>query len=161
MTIENYFQKYSHQLYAYLLTHTRDHYTAEDLLQDTFLKAFLAIQDKVPENIEAWLMTIAKYTMFDYFKKQRRITIQAADFFAKQAADGHVEDQLLAADDIQETIRLLAKLPKKQQKAIAIVQIKGFTYQEASEMLAVSVNTLKSQVKRGREQIKLWKREDV
>lgn len=161
MGIEKYFEEYSQQLYGYLLTHTRDHYTAEDLLQDTFLKAFLAIQDKAPENIEAWLMTIAKYTMFDYFKKQRRIIIQAADFFDKQVAKDQVENELLVANDIQQTIKLLAKLPKKNQKAIAIIQIKGFTYEEASEMLGISINTLKSQVKRGREQIQLWKREDV
>ena len=73
--LEAYIRQHSANLYGYLLQHTRNSHTAEDLLQETFLKAFLALHSEVPKHPEAWLMTIAKYTMFDYFKNQNRIVI--------------------------------------------------------------------------------------
>ncbi|MBP1041880.1 RNA polymerase sigma factor [Vagococcus sp. BWB3-3] len=154
--LESYIMKHSQGLYRYLLLHTGDHYTAEDLLQETFLKAFLAIQTNIPDNLEAWLMTIAKYTMYDHYKKQKRIVIKEAEFFERQPFVASLErlDQLELS---MATVKMLKRLPSQQQKAIALVHIRGFPYEEVSEMLDIPVNTLKSQVRRGRESLKQWK----
>lgn len=151
--------QYSTSLYAYLLTHTRNHHTAEDLLQDALLKAYLAIEESQPANIEAWLMTIAKYTMYDYLNKQRRIQLEEADFFEKHL---FVEktSQLVTEDELQQALRLLKKLPAKQQKAIALIKLKEFSYEEVSLMLKMPINTLKSHVRRGQDKLRQLKEEE-
>lgn len=148
--LEDYILVHSSQLYGYLLQHTGNHYTAEDLLQETFLKAYLAIQAEIPDNLEAWLLTIAKYTMYDYFRKQKRIVIQEADFFDKQVYSVELADELIQKETSEQIVALLKRLPSNQQKAIALVQIKEFSYEEVSEMLDIPINTVKSHVKRGR-----------
>ena len=151
----------SQNLYAYLLSRTRDHYLAEDLLQETLLKAYLALETSEVVELEAWLMTIAKFTMFDYYKKQRRIQVQAADFFERQATGAKADPlaQVLTELEAEAALKLLRRLPAAQQKALALVLIKGFSYEEASQMLDLPINTLKSQVKRGREKLRYWNEE--
>ncbi len=153
-------EKYSSGLYAYLFSRTHSHHTSEDLLQETLLKAFLAIEEIQPANLEAWLMTIAKYTMYDYLKKQRRLQLEEADFFEKQIYAPDFTTKLIEDNDLQQALRLLKRLPKTQQKAITLIHVKEFSYEEVSEMLNVPVNTLKSHVRRGRKKLRQLKEED-
>lgn len=153
-------EKNSEGLYAYLFRRTRSHHTSEDLLQETLLKAFLALEEIQPDNLEAWLMTIAKYTMFDHLKKQRRVKLEEADFFEKQIYPTDFTENLVETAELQQALRLLKKLPKAQQKAIALIHVRDFSYEEVSEMLNVPLNTLKSHVRRGREKLRQLKKEE-
>lgn len=69
-SIEEIFRLYSNDIYRYILSMEKDKYAAEDILQDTFLKAYIGMDTYQPDNVKAWLFTIAKNCFIDHFRKK-------------------------------------------------------------------------------------------
>ncbi|MEI3599872.1 MULTISPECIES: sigma-70 family RNA polymerase sigma factor [unclassified Oceanobacillus] len=71
-SIEEIFKLYSNDIYRYILSMEKDKYAAEDILQDTFYKAYIGMDSYQPDNVKAWLFTIAKNCFIDHFRKKRK-----------------------------------------------------------------------------------------
>ena len=69
--LQQVYQKYSKEIYAYLYTLCKNHNLTEDLLQETFLKAILSLPN-THENVRAWLYMVARNLYFNYAKRAAR-----------------------------------------------------------------------------------------
>ncbi|MGB0659777.1 MAG: RNA polymerase sigma factor [Mangrovicoccus sp.] len=135
-------------LRAFAMSLTRNNSRADDLVQDTILKAWSKIESFQPgTNLRAWLFTILRNTYYsDRRKASREVEdvdgVMTASLSEKPAHDGRLalRDFAVAFD----------QLKPEQREALILVGASGFSYEEAAEMCGVKVGTIKSRANRGR-----------
>ena len=121
---------------------------ADDLVQETVLKAWAASQSFQPgTNLKAWLFTILRNHALTQFKKQRREVEDIDEALAAKLSSKAEQDGHLALHRMRDA---LAKLPEDQREAVLLVGAAGFSYEEVAEMCGTVVGTIKSRVSRGR-----------
>jgi RNA polymerase sigma-70 factor, ECF subfamily len=146
---------------------SRDRADAEDLVQDTYLKAFSAAEQFEPgTNLRAWLFTILRNTARNRFRDHARETVTADSDLVDRAADappgsrgapgmssGSVDtpETLLLrgilAPELQSAIDLL---PEAFREAVWLRDVEEFSYAEIAAMLEVPIGTVMSRISRGR-----------
>lgn len=133
---------------AFALSLTRNGSSADDLVQDTIVKAWKNIDKfSAGTNMRAWLFTILRNTFYSDKRKGKR---EVADVDGKMAATLSQKpdhDGRMAMADFEV---VFAKLPSEQREALMLVGALGFSYEEAAETCDVAVGTIKSRVNRGR-----------
>ena len=155
-------KKYLQPVYnfTFRLVSSRD--IAEDLTQETFLKVWKNIRRfDVNRNFRTWLFTIAKNTIFDWFKKKKEIPF--SKFVDKEGESWleNIEDENFLPDEIMERKNIaedleniLRKLPS-HYRAILLLHFKeDFSLHEIAEILGEPYNTIKSRHQRGLERLK-------
>ena len=139
---------YLPQLRAFAQTLTRNPASADDLVQDTMVKAWKSFHTFTQgTNLKAWLFTILRNTYLADLRKARRRPILAVTPFSDDIAVTHGTDTQIAMIDFE---RALATSPEPQREAIVLVGPAGLSYQEAANSCGVSIGTIKSRVNRGR-----------
>jgi len=136
---------------AFAMSLTRNAANADDLVQDTIVKAWTNM-DKFAEgtNMRAWLFTILRNTFYSNRRKMKREVpdidgTHAAGRSEKPAHDGH-----LAMADFKVAFD---QLPDEQREALILVGASGFSYEDAAQMCGCAVGTIKSRANRGRSQL--------
>ena len=142
---------YLSSLRAFAISLTRNVASADDLVQDTIVKAWTNI-DKftVGTNLQAWLFTILRNTFYSGLRKTRREVadpdgIHAQSLFVKPDHDGR-----LAYADFE---RAFAKLSPEHREVLILVGASGFSCDEAAEMIGVATGTVKSRTNRARKRL--------
>lgn len=148
-------------LCRYLLGNAAD---AEDAAQDVFIKVFKRLNNFRPEAaLYTWLYRIAVNTCIDRRRKPFFLSFFHADdpgdgadigFNALQTDDPSPEQLVESQQISQEIQRALKKLPPKLRAAIVLKEIEGLKYEEISEVLEISLGTVKSRISRAREELK-------
>lgn len=133
---------------AFAMSLTRNSATADDLVQDTLVKAWTNIE-KYQEgtNMRAWLFTILRNTYYSMLRKRKREVADVDDTLAGMMAEKPAHDGRLQMRDFETAF---AQLTDEQREALVLVGAEGFAYEEAAEMTGVAVGTVKSRVNRGR-----------
>ncbi|PFG65148.1 RNA polymerase sigma-70 factor (ECF subfamily) [Thioclava sp. ES.031] len=135
-------------LRAFALSLTRNSASADDLVQDTIVKAWSNIEKfERGTNLRAWLFTILRNTFYsDRRKRKREVAdpegIHAASLYEKPAHDGR-----LAMNDFVEAFD---QLSPEHREVLTLVGASGFSYEEAAGMMGVAVGTVKSRANRAR-----------
>ncbi|TYB81258.1 RNA polymerase sigma factor [Maritimibacter fusiformis] len=136
-------------LRAFAISLTRNASSADDLVQDTVLKAWSNL-DKFEEgtNMRAWLFTILRNTFYSDRRKAKREVADVdgaltAQLSEKPAHDGHLQ--------LADFRAALAQLPPEQREVLTLVGVLQYSYEEAAEVCGVKVGTVKSRLNRGRE----------
>lgn len=138
-------------LRAFAISLARNHATADDMVQDTIVKAWTNIDKFKPgTNLRAWLFTILRNTYYSNRRKTNREVADVDGAFAGRLAEKPSHDGRL---QMAEFTRAFAKLMDEQREALILVGASGFTYEEAAEMCGVAVGTIKSRVNRGRSKL--------
>lgn len=153
---------YMNQLYAAALRMTRHGADAEDLVQETYTKAFAA-QDKFTPgtNLKAWLYRIQTNAFINnYRKKQRQPKLSDAEQVedwqiaaaAEHTSSGLASAEQEALDQITdvEVKQALAELPDDFRMAVFLSDVEGFAYKEIAEIMDTPVGTVMSRLHRGR-----------
>jgi RNA polymerase sigma-70 factor (ECF subfamily) len=146
-------------LYGTALRLTRKPQDAEDLVQDTYLKAFRASkQFERGTNLKAWLFTILHNT----FRNMRRhdgrnpvdVNSETVELAADAAGGDHTPEQLLSRatldSDLQEA---LDSLPDAFRQAVWLRDVEEFTYAEIAKIVDVPIGTVMSRISRGRKML--------
>ena len=131
--------------YARLLT--GDSHRADDLVQDTLLRACAKWTLWRPDSdLRAWLFTI----MHNLFINQLRAAPPASVQLEDMVEAGHVEDPSLGID----LERALARLPEDQREVLLMVTVEDFSYAEVARVTGVPIGTVMSRLSRGRRQLR-------
>lgn len=157
---------YMDQLYAAALRLTRNSADAEDLVQETYMKAFAA-QDKftMGTNLKAWLYRIQTNAFINtYRKKQRepkRTDADTVEDWQLAAAAEHqssglasAEQQALDSLGDTEVRRALSELSEDFRMAVYLSDVEGFAYKEIAEIMDTPVGTVMSRLHRGRRMLR-------
>jgi RNA polymerase sigma-70 factor (ECF subfamily) len=152
------------QLYPAALRMTRNPTDAEDLVQETSVKAYAAFHQFRPgTNLRAWLNRILTTTFINVYRKRRREP--------QQALGGDLQEWQMSADRLSppvpsaetealdrttdsDLLRALRGLPNEFRTAVYLADIEGYPYREIAEIMGTPVGTVMSRLHRGRRKIR-------
>ncbi|XRQ16335.1 sigma-70 family RNA polymerase sigma factor [Actinomadura welshii] len=157
---------YLDQLYAAALRMTRNPADAEDLVQDTYARAYASFhQYKQGTNLRAWLYRILTNNFINEYRKKQRRPAEAAgedieDWQLAEAAS-HTPGGLKSAETAAlerlpdtEVREALADLPDEFRLPVYFADVEGFSYKEIAEIVGIPMGTVMSRLHRGRRRLR-------
>ena len=150
------------QLYGAALRMTRNPADAEDLVQETYLKAYAAFASFTEgTNLKAWLFRILTNTYINIYRKRQRQPFQTGtdDLSDGQlyAAVSHTSTGLQSAESValdrladEDVVAAMAQVPEDFRMAVYLADVEGFSYKEIAEIMDTPVGTVMSRLHRGR-----------
>lgn len=135
-------------LFRFALRLAGDQHRAEDLVQETFLKAWASRDSFTPgTELRGWLFTILRNTFYSSLRKYRRevqdVDGRLAALLFDEAAQEH-------SVDLNKLISVMGRLPEIHRRPLVLIGAYGFSQQEAADACNCAVGTIKSRVSRGR-----------
>ncbi|WP_454918283.1 sigma-70 family RNA polymerase sigma factor [Xanthobacter sediminis] len=135
-------------LRAFARSLTRNRTEADDLVQETLLKALANIDRFDPgTNLRAWLFTILRNTYYTDMRKRRRENEGLSVLAQQDSNAGPSQEWSMTLQSLQEA---LTHLPADQREALVLVGAAGLSYEEAAEVCGCALGTIKSRVNRAR-----------
>ena len=155
-------KKYEKQIHAFVRRRVKDYHIAEEITQDTFLKAYEKLGTlRDPNRFSGWLYMIATRCSLTWLG-EKRIPMQSLEamseaevetlFYAQYMAE---QTEKLTTEKQREVVAyLLQKLPTRERTAVALHYLSEMTCEEIGDFLEASPNTVKSQLHRARKRLK-------
>ena len=153
MEIDDIYKNYMYDLYRYLFSLSKNHHTAEDLVQETFYRTYLSLPEQNITNIKAWLFKVAYHTFIDDTRKNKKqIPNEEIERLKdKESSAWTPEDQVLQNEEYQQLIEMVYQLRPKHQHAVILCDLHELTYEEGAQIMELNINSFKSNLYRGRQ----------
>lgn len=150
--------RYQQKLYSYILFQVHDRDVADDIFQETFVKAIVTIrQGRYVESgrFSAWLTRIAHNMIIDKFRQERSNNVVSNDagdldlFNNASLSDITIEMKMITEQSLCDVKRLLAELPENQREVIVMRFYRNLSFKEIAEATGVSINTALGRMRYG------------
>ncbi|MBS0012280.1 MAG: RNA polymerase sigma factor [Bacteroidales bacterium] len=146
------YRKYARKMYGICISYTGDRDTAQDILQDAFIKVFGKIKKFQGEgSLEGWIRKIMVNTAIDYLRKQSREPNYIAD--RDEDTEESYEPDAIERLKAKDVLSLVARLPDGARMIFNLYALEGFTHKEIAEKMNISEGTSKSQFNRARKML--------
>ena len=139
--IERFYRWHADAVYAFLVSLCGDPIWAEDLMQDTFVKATRSMSGYRGGDARSWLFSIARTVFIDDARRRRAIPVD--EFEEKAVADTDITELMLIEQS-------LSKLPERQRTALLLADKAGLSYAEVAETIGCSLAAVKVLIHRAR-----------
>ena len=149
-TVESIWHEFAEKLRSFIRSRVSDDATADDILQDVFVKIASRISSlKNPGTLQGWIFLIARHAVIDHYRT-RKETVEVPETLPDEpAGDDSGIEPLKAAFR-----RMIDALPEPYREAITLTELDGLTQKELASRLGISLSGAKSRVQRGREQLR-------
>ena len=147
MTVEEYnkaVDAYADNLFRFILKNLKDATMAEDIIQDTFEKLWMKLEDVSGLKVKSYLFTSAYHTMIDFIRKERRyLHVDPASLYQESDADHY--------SDLGEVLdRAIQNLPADQKAVVMLRDYEGYAYREIAEITGLTEAQVKVYIYRAR-----------
>ena len=151
-------------LYRGALRLTRDPDRAQDLVQDTYVRALRYQHSYQPgTNMKAWLFAIMRNLFWDRFRGGRQEDLSLDDdtgdfaLYDRLKDDSAIpEDNVLDRIAADEVVSAVEKLPPLHREVVLLVDVEGMSYKDAAEVMNVPIGTVMSRLHRARQQLQRY-----
>lgn len=143
-------KRHQDRIFSYILRVIKNEDVANDIFQDTFVKAIQTIrQGRYTENgkFPAWISRIAHNLIIDYYRQEKSENLQSSDLTdidvlnRKELCEDTIED-ILISDQIRKDVKyLIEELPDLQKEVLKMRYYQGLSFKEIAELTRVSINT--------------------
>ena len=156
--LQMFFEQYHNELYIYLRSLCHDSAVAEDLLQETFLKAILSLPDD-HMNVRAWLYMVARNLYFNYASRQKHQTSleewqEVPQFFVDEVLEG-----MLKNEQRMRLYQALEQLSQTRREILILQYFGGFSQKEIASMLQLSPENVRVLGHRAKKELKSYMEE--
>ena len=157
--LDRIYGQYCHKLYMYLLSLCRDPDTAEDLLQETFLKALLTLPDS-NTNIRSWLYIVARNLYYDRLREKRHYADDADLDICPADSSGQPLEKVLSDERNKLLYEALSRLDRQKREVLELQYFGGLSQLEISEIMGLRPGYVRVLALRARREIRLWMEEN-
>ncbi len=149
-TTETVWEEFNTGVRRFILKHVQDEATADDILQDVFLKIHMHIKElRDSDKLQSWIYQIARNAITDFYRVRKfAIDIPQVTHVPEDPFDDVVSDLLPYVKE------LVDSLPYDYRQALILAEYEGLTQRELAERLGISVSGAKSRVQRARAKVK-------
>lgn len=141
---------YADNLYRFILKNCRDEEMAQDVVQDSFEKMWIKMEQVNGEKARSYLFTTGYHTMLDILKKDKRLT-----GLNETREEGHNHNEQYS--DIREVLQdALERLPEIQRSVIMLRDYEGYSYEEIGEITGLTESQVKVYIYRARMSLKRY-----
>lgn len=142
------YRKYADKMYNVCLTYEKDEDAAADILQEGFIKVFRNITDfKHKGSLEGWIRRIIVNTALEHYRKRTRELVNQNELSV--FIDYNI-DEILSSINAKEIIKMVNELPEKAAIVLKLFAIEGYSHEDISTALEITIGTSKSQLNRAR-----------
>lgn len=143
-------RKYSDKVFAYIIRIVKNEDIANDIFQDTFVKAILTIkQGRYTENgkFPAWITRIAHNLIIDYYRQTKAENLQSSDIAEvdilnrKELSEATIEEEIISRQLLEDVRELIKYLPDPQKEVLTMRFYRNMSFKEIAEETKVSINT--------------------
>jgi RNA polymerase sigma-70 factor, ECF subfamily len=142
---------YKTRIYTFLLRLLSDPESADDLTQDVFTKAYVALGTLTNEHrVLPWLYRIANNAAIDHVRRRRRFTWLRVGKLTGTGEEPLMPDEHGALPERDQVRAVLATLPAEQATAMLLHSLEGYSYKEIAEIQGCTLTAVRSRIARGR-----------
>ncbi|HBI05425.1 MAG TPA: RNA polymerase [Paenibacillaceae bacterium] len=156
--LDQLYRNYAKPLYYYLYKLSGSAPLAEDLTQETFVRATVLLSSYKQEDVRAWLFKVARNAYLDEWRKRkRRKWVPFAEYlFAKNemiSPYGLPEEEAVKEEEKEDLLQLLSYLPEHYRTILYLREYESFSYEEIQEALDLNANQVKVTLHRARKRL--------
>ena len=147
MTVEEYnraVDAYADNLYRFVFKNLKNQHMAQDIIQDTFEKLWMKLEDVSGLKVKTYLFTSAYHTMIDYIRKEKRYADVDPDEMKESSHNRHYSD----LGEVLE--RAVGNLPEDQKAVVMLRDYEGYSYKEIADITGLSESQVKVYIYRAR-----------
>lgn len=147
---------HSDKVYSIALYTVQDEMAAEDITQDVFIKIYKGLSRfRGAAKISTWIYRITKNTCYNYLKREKKYAnISGLDSSGNLQDDSpRPEEEFIQADQHNRLREAVGQLPPNLRMAITLYYFHEHSYEEVAKIMDIPLNTLKSHIHRGKQQL--------